>query len=213
MNRGCDTGGVIHRNNAQNMQDFRFSSQRCCWRFKRSEMWWCVNGRAVASILKACQSSSYEHSNLTTSDTCNDQNASIIMSQEVLEESVLEDSLTVKTKAQWFFKMLGTTCPRQSVTSHKTDSSCRARVSQQVNAKSARGNSRYRQTEWQEDFTCKGWDQKGNAQVNGHCKVTWWWLQVLANNAKYETITAYGLLRCDTAYSSRWLYPTVSNFF
>ena len=115
MNRGCDTGGVIHRNNEQNMQDFRFSSQRCCWRFKRSEMWWCVNGRAVASILKACQSSSYEHSNLKTSDTSKDQNASIIMSQEVLE-----DSLTVKTKAQWFFKMLGTTCPRQSVTSHKT---------------------------------------------------------------------------------------------
>jgi hypothetical protein len=53
--------------------------------------------------------------------------------------------------------MLGTTCPRKCITSHKTDSSGRACVSQQGNAKSARGKGRYRQIEWQEDFGWKGY--------------------------------------------------------
>jgi hypothetical protein len=139
------------------MQDFRFSSQQCCWRFESSGMWWRVTGRVVTSILKACQSSSYKHSNLMMSGTSKDQSASIFMSQGVLVESVVEDSLTLKMKALWFFKMLGTSCPRQSITSHNTDSSCTARVSQQTNAKSARGKSQYRQTEWQEDFSWKGY--------------------------------------------------------
>jgi hypothetical protein len=60
------------------------------------------------------------------------------------------------------------------------------------------------------DGRATSWDQKGNNQVYGHCKVMWWWLQVLANNAKYETITEHGLLRCNIAYSSRRLHPTVT---